>query len=121
MVRDKLRLKRNIPEEEGEVTIIFISIHQFEELEKIYQNAGQELMQTLNNIYNIFDQLSDQYGLQCIENLGKTYVTSGGLKSAEKKMDEKLLNKHHSVRITDFATECLNSLKSMYLKNGINL
>ena len=44
LVRDKLRLKRNIPEEEGEVTIIFLSIHQFEELEKIYHGAGNELM-----------------------------------------------------------------------------
>ena len=30
LVRDKLRLKRNVPEEEGEVTIIFIRINQFE-------------------------------------------------------------------------------------------
>lgn len=45
----------------------------------------------------------------------------GGLKSAEKKMDEKLLNKHHSVRVTDFATDILNSIKNIYLKNSINL
>lgn len=121
LVRDKLRLKRNIPEEEGEVTIIFISIHQFEELDKIYHNSGNELLQTLNQIYNTFDQLSDQYGLQCVEILGKTYMAVGGLKSAEKKMDEKLLNKHHSVRVTDFATDILNSIKNIYLKNSTNL
>lgn len=44
LVRDKLRLKRTIPEEEGEVTIIFISIHQFEELDNIYHNSGNELL-----------------------------------------------------------------------------
>lgn len=44
-------------------------------------------------------------------------MASGGLKSAEKKMDEKLLNKHHSVRVTDFAMEVLNSVKNIYLKN----
>lgn len=62
--------------------------------------------------------MSDQYGLQCVEMLGKTYVATGGLKSAEKKIDEKLLNKHHSVRVTDFATEILNSIKNIYLKNS---
>jgi len=48
-------------------------------------------------------------------------MACGGLKSAEKKMDEKLLNKHHSVRVTDFATEILSYLKTIYLKNGVNL
>lgn len=48
-------------------------------------------------------------------------MASGGLKSAEKKMDEKLLNKHHSVRVTDFAMEILNAVKNIYLKNSTNL
>lgn len=56
-----------------------------------------------------------------MEILGKTYMASGGLKSAEKKMDEKLLNKHHSVRVTDFAMEVLNSIKNIYLKNQTSL
>lgn len=59
--------------------------------------------------------------MQCVEILGKTYMATGGLKSAEKKMDEKLLNKHHSVRVTDFATEVLNYTKNIYLKNSVAL
>ena len=75
----------------------------------------------LNQIYSTFDQLSDQYGLQCVEILGKTYMAAGGLKSAEKKIDEKVLNKHHSVRVTDFAMDILNSIKNIYLKNSTQL
>lgn len=32
-------------------------------------------------------------------------MACGGLKTAEKKIDARLLNRHHSVRVTDFALE----------------
>jgi len=32
-------------------------------------------------------------------------MACGGLKSAEKKTDARLLNRHHTVRVTDFALE----------------
>jgi hypothetical protein len=37
--------------------------------------------------------------------VGKTYFACGGLKNAEKKIDIRLLGRHHSVRVTDFAVE----------------
>lgn len=48
-------------------------------------------------------------------------MACGGLKSAEKKIDTRLLNRHHSVRITDFAMEIANYVKTVYLKNGKQL
>jgi class 3 adenylate cyclase len=45
-------------------------------------------------------------------------MACGGLKSAEKKIDEKLLNRHHAVRATDFAMEASNYVKTTFLKNG---
>lgn len=48
-------------------------------------------------------------------------MACGGLKSAEKKIDTRLLNRHHSVRITDFAMEIINYVKTVYLKNGKHL
>lgn len=48
-------------------------------------------------------------------------MACGGLKSAEKKIDARLLNRHHSVRVTDFAMEISNFVKTMYLKNGRHL
>ena len=32
-------------------------------------------------------------------------MTCGGLKAAENKIDARILNRHHSVRATDFAVE----------------
>lgn len=62
--------------------------------------------------------MCDQFGLQKIETVGKTYMACGGLKSAEKKIDPRLINKHHSVRITDFALEIQKFVKTIFLKSG---
>ena len=75
----------------------------------------------LDQVYNAYDQLCDQFGLQKIETVGKTYMACGGLKSAEKKIDSRLLNRHHSVRVTDFAMEVMGYIKNVYLKSGKNL
>lgn len=48
-------------------------------------------------------------------------MACGGLKLAERKVDSRLLNRHHSVRTTDFALECQNYLKQVFLKSGKNL
>ena len=45
-------------------------------------------------------------------------MACGGLKSADKKIDSKFLNKHHSVRVIDFALEIVNYTKQVFLKNG---
>lgn len=120
LVRDKIRSgKKNFSDEEGEVTIVFCDIYEFDNLVKGY--SGSELLQFLDQVYNAFDQLCDQFGLQKIETVGKTYMACGGLKTAEKKIDVRLLNRHHSVRVTDFAMEIQNFVKNMYLKSGKHL
>ena len=48
-------------------------------------------------------------------------MACGGLKSAEKKIDTRLLNRHHSVRVTDFTVEIVNYVKNIYLKSGKHL
>ena len=117
LVRDKIKLgKKNVAEEESEITMISIEIHQLDQVSQSY--SGQELLGFLDQIYNAFDQLCDQFGLQKIETVGKTYQACGGLKSAEKKIDARLLNRHHSVRVTDFAMEVQNYVKNTYTKTG---
>lgn len=48
-------------------------------------------------------------------------MACGGLKSAEKKIDSRLLNRHHSVRVTDFAMEVSTYSKGVFLKSGKNI
>jgi class 3 adenylate cyclase len=120
LVRDKIRQgKKNFSDEEGEVTTVFVDIHNFDTIVNSY--SGNELLQFLDQVYNAFDQLCDQFGLQKIETVGKTYMACGGLKSAEKKIDTRLLNRHHSVRVTDFAVEVCNYVRTIYLKSGRHL
>jgi hypothetical protein len=54
LVRDKIRSgKKNFSDEEGEVTIIFIDIHQFDNIVENYK--GLELLNLLDTVYNAFD------------------------------------------------------------------
>lgn len=48
-------------------------------------------------------------------------MACGGLRSAEKKIDTRLLNRHHSVRVTDFGVEASNYVKSIGIKSGRQL
>lgn len=48
-------------------------------------------------------------------------MACGGLKSADKRIESIFLNKHHSVRVTDFALEILNYTKQVFLKSGQHL
>ena len=51
-----------------------------------------------------------------IHTMGKQYyMLCGGLKSAEKKIDIRLLNRHHSVRVTDCAFEIINYIQNLYI------
>ena len=108
--------QKNFSDTEGEVSLIFFDIYRFDDIVKNY--TTRELLTLLDQLYNVLDQLCDQYGLQKIETIGKTYMACGGLKTAERKIDSRLLNRHHSVRVTDFAVECSNYIKTIFLKSG---
>lgn len=85
-VRERIRQgMRFIADDQGEVSIIFIDIADFDTIVQMF--TGRELCEWLDNIYNAFDQLCEQHGLQKIETVGKTYMACGGLKQSEKKYD----------------------------------
>jgi len=48
-------------------------------------------------------------------------MACGGLKQCEKKIDQRLLNRHHSVRVADFSMNILNFIKRQTLKDGSSL
>jgi len=58
LVRDKiLSGNKNFSNDEGEVTIVFIDIHEFDNIVNNYK--GYELLALLDKVYNAFDQLCD--------------------------------------------------------------
>lgn len=48
-------------------------------------------------------------------------MACGGLKSAERKIESRLLNRHHSVRVTDFGMDVVSYAKSIFVKSGNHL
>jgi len=48
-------------------------------------------------------------------------MACGGLKSAERKIESRLLNRHHSVRVTDFGMDVVNYAKTVFVKSGHHL
>ena len=67
------------------MTIVFADIEGFDNLTRLY--SGRDLIELLDQVYNAFDQLCEQHGLQKIETVGKTYMACGGLKLSETRID----------------------------------
>ena len=83
--------------------------------------SGRDLIELLDKAYNAFDQLCEQYGIQKVETVGKTYMACGGLKVCERDIDSRLLGSHHSVRVVDFACVVQQYANTISLKNGEKL
>jgi class 3 adenylate cyclase len=117
VVRDKIRQgKKSFTDDECEVTMVLAEVDHFEEIAASHPAA--ELIQQFESVQSVIDQLCDQYGLLKIEAVGKSYLACGGLKQAEKKIDQRLLNRHHSVRVTDFAVDLLAYTRGLQFKGG---
>jgi class 3 adenylate cyclase/2-keto-3-deoxy-L-rhamnonate aldolase RhmA len=60
-----------------EVTVLFADIVGFTELSS--RISASELVETLNEIFTMFDELAEQYGLEKIKTIGDAYMAVGGL------------------------------------------
>jgi len=61
----------------AEVTVLFADIVNFTQLSE--RIPATELVQLLNEIFSIFDQLSEDHGLEKIKTIGDAYMVVGGL------------------------------------------
>ncbi len=68
---------RSIADGFAEVTVLFADLVGFTEISSIA--SPQELVELLNHIFSIFDQLSQDYGLEKIKTIGDEYMVAGGL------------------------------------------
>ena len=93
--------KKFAPVYESDVTVVFIDLEDFDQM--VHQFPGKKLLEILDKIYNGFDELCEQYGLQKLETMGRNYVACAGLKSNESEFNNRAMGNHHTVRVTDFA------------------
>ena len=69
---------------------------------------GKDLLDMLDKIGDALDNFCEQYAVQKLESVGRTYIACGGLKVCESEVDPRLLGNHHSVRVSDFACSALS-------------
>lgn len=98
------------------VTVMWVEIGEFDFLVKRYH--GRDFTELLEKVYNGLDALCEQYGLQVIDTVGKTFVACGGLKFCEKNLDQRLLTSAHSVRVIEFACKAISFIQGIKLRDG---
>jgi class 3 adenylate cyclase len=77
-IADRLKQGQSIIADSfDEATVMFADIVGFTELSARIDPA--ELVQWLNQIFSVFDQLADRYGLEKIKTIGDAYLVVGGL------------------------------------------
>ena len=99
--------------------MIYVIIENFDDMVATYK--PKDLLLSIDVIFKKFDVLCDQHGIQRIESIGKRFLACGGLKSADSKIDSHFLNKHHSVRVTDFALDIIEASEQTFLSSGVYL
>ncbi len=60
-----------------EVTVLFADLVGFTELS--FRISASHLVETLNEIFTMFDELAEKYGLEKIKTIGDAYMAVGGL------------------------------------------
>lgn len=117
IVRSKIQEgKKNFTESQGEVTVVIIELCDYDKICQRYN--GKDLLDLLDKVYDGIDNYCEQYAVQKLETVGRTYVACGGLKVCESEVDPRLLGNHHTVRVSDFACSASSFINSITLKDG---
>ena len=102
IVRSRIQDGKKITQDQiSFATVLWVEIDEFDFLVKRYH--GRDFTELLEKVFNGLDSLCEQYGLQVIDTVGKTFVACGGLKFCDKNLDPRFLTSHHSVRVIEFA------------------
>jgi len=104
------RLKRNqraIAQRFEDVTILFADIVDFTEIAASI-SAG-ETVKHLNDIFSIFDQLADEFGVEKIKTIGDAYMAVGGLP---------LPRDDHAIAVVEMALAMQSAIDEFHTLNG---
>ncbi|CAK71063.1 unnamed protein product (macronuclear) [Paramecium tetraurelia] len=97
-----------ISQDQGDVTVLFCDIYQFDKVIKFQQ---ENILDFLDTLYRAFDQLCQTYDLQKIETVGKTYMAAGGLKDYDAVINQK--NSNSTTRALETAIAMMETVKTM--------
>ena len=91
----------------SEATVLFADIVNFTEL--CMAIPPTELVKLLNEIFSVFDQLAEQYGLEKIKTIGDAYMVAGGIP---------IVREDHAEAIAEMALDMLQKIKIFHTKEG---
>jgi guanylate cyclase len=106
------RLKKNpklIADYFQQVSILFADIQNFTPLCKNY--SPQQLVALLNEVFCVFDNLSQKYGLEKIKTSGDGYMMAGGLPT---------LSENHAIRCCHCALDMQQAFQHISQKHNLN-
>lgn len=76
-IAERLKQQQSSIDRFDEATILFADIVDFTRLSA--QLSATELVSLLNDIFSVFDDLAEQYGLEKIKTIGDAYMVVGGI------------------------------------------
>ncbi|CAG9320190.1 unnamed protein product [Blepharisma stoltei] len=107
---------RYIAEDQGEVTIVFCDICDFDKICKEYN--PDELTSFLDTFFQTLDQMCETSGITKIETVGKTYMACAGLKDFEFDLSDDLRKIPHARRGIEMSLAILDLVQNIELKFG---
>ena len=110
---------RYIAENQGEVSVIFLDICDFDEICMKY--TPRELMEFLDEVFQRIDEMCFSLHVAKIETVGKTYLACAGLRDFEFERTGEYIPIPHAKRALDLAFAVLRNFKSTKMQDGRNL
>ena len=112
-VRDGVRY---IADDQGEVTVLFCYIVNFEKITAEY--SIEELTSLLDELFGKIDSLCELIGVSKIETVGNTYMACAGLKDSESELKSSLQIIPHARRAIELGFAILRAGQNIILKSG---
>ena len=106
---------RYISDYQGEISVIFCDIHNFESILKYYN--AHELTAFLDDVFGQFDQICKLSGCTKIETVGKTYMACAGLKDSETELDYYYSTVPHARRCIEMGLAVIRCAERIFLRN----
>jgi len=106
-------LKENqgtIAKDYDHIIVVFADLVKFSELSQ--GHSAKDVVKILNEVFSIFDQLTDKYCLEKIKTIGDSYMATSNLQKQDK---------YAFMKIADFALEMNKSLVEYNRKSGQDL
>jgi class 3 adenylate cyclase/HAMP domain-containing protein len=99
-----------IADEHESATILFADIVGFTQLSSQY--PAIQIVEMLNWIFSIFDDLSEQYGLEKIKTIGDSYMVAGGVP---------LPHTHHAEAVAEMGLAIIRKVRTFSEQSNLNI